>query len=111
MRHGLWERWKEEAHLSPFLCSQGKQQRFELFSALAAYLQVLLHQRHCLSGVQAGKLHLHKAVHLLEALVAADLLSLTGLGYLLYERSEYIFVIQRARSFCRVSLVSLFPLN
>jgi hypothetical protein len=78
---------------------QGRQQRLELLVALAAHLQVLLDQRHGLGGVQAGELHFYKAVHLLEALVAADLISLTGLGYLLYHRSENVLVEQFARSF------------
>jgi hypothetical protein len=56
-------------------------------------------QRHSLGGVQAGELHLYEAIYLLEALVAADLLPLMGLGYLLYERSEDVLVKQFARSF------------
>jgi hypothetical protein len=90
-----------------FRCLEGHQQRLELFAALAAHLQVLLDQRHSLGGVQAGDLHLYKAIYLLEALVAADLLSLTGVGYLLYERSEDVLIKQFARSFALFCLVFL----
>jgi hypothetical protein len=68
---------------------------------------VFLDQRHGPGGVQAGELHLYEAVHLLEALVAADLLSLAGLGYLLYERSENVLVKQFALSFVLFGLVFL----
>jgi hypothetical protein len=81
-----------------FSRSQGRQQRLELFAALTAHVQVLLDQRHGLGGVQPRELHLYKEIYPVEALVAADLLSLTGLGNLIYERSENIFVKQRARS-------------
>jgi len=82
-----------------FRCPEGPHQRLELFAALTAHLQVLPDQRHSLGGIQAGDLHLYKEIYLLEALVAADLLSLTGVGYLLYERSEDVLIKQFARSF------------
>ena len=82
-----------------FSGSQGRQQRLELFAALAAYLEVFLNQRHGLGGVEAGELHLYEAVYLLEALVAADLL-FPGLGYLTHRRFKDVSVEQFARSFC-----------
>jgi hypothetical protein len=42
---------------------------------------MFLDERHGLGGVQAAEFHLHEAVQLLEALVAADLY-LAGVGYL-----------------------------
>jgi len=53
-------------------------------------------QRHSLGGVQAGELYRYKAIQLLEALVAADLLPITGFGYLLYHRFEDCFVYRRS---------------
>jgi hypothetical protein len=94
-----------------FRCPEGCQQRLELFAALTAHLQVLLDQRHGPGGVQAGELHLYEAIYLLEALVAADLLSLMGLGYLLYERSEDVLVEQFARSFLPILPSILSHLN
>jgi hypothetical protein len=55
-------------------------------------VEVFLDQRHGPGGVEAGQLHSHEAIYLLEALVAADLLPLAGLGYLLYNRFEDCFV-------------------
>src|SRR3712207_8530347 len=71
--------------------SQGRQQRLKLFAALTANLHMFLDERHGLGGVQAAELHLHEAVQLLEALVAADLY-LASVGYLTYQRPEDISV-------------------
>jgi hypothetical protein len=91
--------------------SQGRQKRLELFAALATHLQVLLNQRHGLGSVQAGEIHIYESIYLLEALVAADFLPLTGLGYLLYHRSETVLVKQFAQSFWPIYLVFLSHLN
>jgi len=74
-----WRVRRKEVRSSLFRCSQGYQQRLELFVALRARLKVLPDQRHGLGSAQAGELHLYEAVYLLEALIAADLF-LTGLG-------------------------------
>jgi hypothetical protein len=49
-------------------------------------LEVFVDQRHGLCGVKAGELYRYEAIQLLEALVAADLPPVAGLGYLPYNR-------------------------
>src|SRR5215212_8830060 len=86
-----------KAAISGFTCCpQGHKERFELLAALSAHVEVFLDQRHGLGGVQAGELHRYEAIHLLEALVAADLSPLMGLGYLLYHRFENTLVDRRS---------------
>ena len=49
-------------------------------------------QGHVLGGVEAGELYRYEAIQRLEAVVAADLPPLTGLGYLLHYRFENTLV-------------------
>ena len=59
-------------------------------------MEVFLDQRHGLGCVKTGELDRYEAIQLLEALVAADLLPITGFGYLLYHRFEDCFVYRRS---------------
>jgi len=72
--------------------AQGREECFEFVAALSTHVEVFLHERHGLGGGEAGELHRHEAVQLFEALVAADLAPVVGLGYLLYHRFEDCFV-------------------
>jgi hypothetical protein len=76
--------------------AQGREESFELFAAFSAQVEVFLDQRHGLGGIEAGQLHGYEAIQLLEALVAADLAPVMGLGYLPYHRLEKSLVYGRS---------------
>ena len=76
--------------------AQGCEESFELFAAFSAQVEVFLDQRHGLGGVETGQLHGYEAIQLLEALVAADLAPVSGLGYLPYHRFENSLVYGRS---------------
>ena len=50
------------------------QKRLKLLTAIAAAVQVILHQGHRLGSIFAGERHIHKLVHLFKTLGAADLI-------------------------------------
>jgi hypothetical protein len=66
--------------LAPLLGADRYQQSLILLVAVPALEQMIMDQRHCFSSIRSRELYLYKTVHLLVALVAADL-TLARLGY------------------------------